>query len=112
MGADFESGIYLQGAMQNIVVRGCHFRDCDFAFTLGAFAGGGPNFIIGPNNVVQGATSKFMDTQGNTANGVIIGNYFNTDQGTATFDKSTDDMDTAGIQLIGNFYKDESTGPT
>ncbi len=112
VGADFESGIYLQGAMQNLVIRRCHFRDCDYAITLGAFAGGGPNFMVGPGNVVQSADSKFMNTQANTANGVVFGNYFNTDQGASTFDRTTDQLDTQGIQLIGNFYKDESTGPT
>ncbi len=112
VGADFESGIYIQGAMQNLVVRGCHFRDCDYAITLGAFAGGGPNFMIGPGNVVQSADSKFLNSQANTANGVVFGNYFNTDQGTSTFDRTTDQLDTQGIQLMGNFYKDESTGPT
>ncbi len=112
VGSDFESGIYIQGATQNLVIRGCHFRDCDYAITLGAFAGGGPAFIIGPGNVVQSADSKFLNSQANTATGVIVGNYFNTDQGTSTFDRTTDQLDTQGIQLIGNFYKDESTGPT
>lgn len=112
VGADFESGIYIQGATQNLVIRRNHFRDCDYAITLGAFAGGGPAFIIGPENIVQGADSKFLNSQANTASGVIVGNYFNTDQGTATFDRTTDQLDAQGIQLIGNFYKDESTGPT
>jgi hypothetical protein len=30
VGADFATGIYLQGAMQNLEIRGCRFRDCDY----------------------------------------------------------------------------------
>jgi len=111
VGADFESGIYLQGAAQNIEIRNCRFSDCDYALTLGAFAGGGP-YLDFHHNTVLGADSKGVNTQANTAVGVIRANWFNTDQGASTFDRTTDQLDTQGLQLIGNYYKDESTGPT
>ncbi len=109
--SDFESGIYLQGAAANIEISGCRFSDCDYALTLGSFAGGGP-YLDFHHNTVIGADSKGVNTQANTAVGVIRANWFNTDQGASTFDRTTDQLDTQGIQLIGNFYKDESTGPT
>ena len=111
VGSDLESGIYIQGGMGNLEVKDCVFRDCDYAMTMGAFAGGGPHLDFHGNRVI-GADSKGINTQANAATGVIWNNYFNTDQGAATFDRTTDQLDDQGLQLVGNYYKDESTGPT
>ncbi len=113
VGSDFEAGIYLQGATANLEIRDSKFTDCDYALVIGAITGGGP----GPDldfhgNRILGADSKGINTGGGSGRGSIWNNYFNTDQGAATFDGTTDALDTQGYQLIGNFYKDESTGPT
>lgn len=111
VGGDFESGIYLQGAAQNIEISDCKFSDCDYALTLGAFAGGGPYLDFNHNTVI-GADSKGVNTQANTAVGVIRNNWFNTDVGASTYDRTVDQLDTQGIQCMGNHYKDEDPGPT
>ncbi len=110
---DFEAGIYLQGATANLEINDCKFTDCDYAMNIGNITGGGP----GPDldfhgNRVIGADSKGINTNAGSGRGIIWNNYFNTDQGTSTFDRTTDQLDTQGYQLMGNFYKDESTGPT
>lgn len=110
---DFEAGIYMQGATANLEIKDCKFTDCDYAMVFGAITGSGP----GPDldfhgNRILGADSKGINTNAQTGRGIIWNNYFNTDQGTATFDRTTDQLDTQGFQLIGNYYKDESTGPT
>jgi hypothetical protein len=111
VGADFATGIYVQGATQNLEIRNCRFRDCDYAITLGAFAGGGPNMIV-TGNIVQGPDSKFMDTGANTATGIVCNNYFMTDQGTSTFDRTVSQIETQGIALTGNWYSTEEIGAT
>ncbi len=113
VGADFEAGIYLQGATANLEIKDCRFTDCDYALNIGSITGGGP----GPDldfhgNRVLGDNSKGINTNAGSGRGHIWNNHFNTDQGTATFDRTTDQLDTQGYQLSGNFYKDESTGPT
>ena len=100
--SDFDSGIYLQGAIQNIVIRGCHFRDCTYAVTLGAFAGGGPHFMIGKNVVEDG---KMLDSGGNTATGLVYGNYLETATG-ASYDASVGTLQSQGIQFSGNHYSE------
>ena len=110
---DFAAGIYMQGATANLEIKDCKFTDCDYAMVFGTITGGGP----GPDldfhgNRVIGADSKGINTNAQTGRGIIWNNYFNTDQGTSTFDRTTDQLDTQGFQLMGNYYKDESTGPT
>ncbi len=113
VGSDLEAGIYMQGATANLEIANNRFVDCDYAMVFGAITGGGP----GPDldfhgNRVIGADSKGINTAAQSGRGIIWNNYFNTDQGAATFDRTTDQLDTQGFQLIGNYYKDESTGPT
>ena len=110
VGADFDSGIYIQGGMANLEIKDCVFRDCDFALTLGAFAGGGPHLDFHGNRVI-GATTKGVDSGGNTATGLIWNNYFNTDVGSATFDAILSTLETQGLIITGNFYKSEAVGP-
>ena len=111
VGADFENGIYVQGACANLEVRNCRFRDCDIAIRHGSFAGGGPHCIY-TGNIVCGADSIFGAGFTNAATGIICGNFFNTDQGASTFGDTAADIETAGIQLAGNFYGTEETGAT
>ena len=111
VGSDFEAGIYLQGAAQNVEIRNCVFRDCDYALQLGAFAGGGPYLDFNGNTVI-GADSKGIDTQANTAVGIIRNNWFNTDVGSSTYDRTVAQLETQGLICTGNHYATEATGPT
>ncbi|MCK5316321.1 MAG: right-handed parallel beta-helix repeat-containing protein [Anaerolineales bacterium] len=108
---DFESGIYLQGAAQNIKIHNNIFSDCDYALTLGAFAGGGP-YLDFYGNTVIGADSKGVDTQANTGVGVIRRNNFNTAPGNTTYDRTVSQIETQGWICIGNEYAAEDPGPT
>ncbi len=108
--SDFESGIYLQGAAQNIEIRNCRFSDCDYALTLGSFAGSGP-YLDFHHNTVIGADSKGVNTQANTAVGIIRSNWFNTAVSNATFDRTTSQLETQGLIISGNWYKNEAVGP-
>ncbi len=111
VGADFESGIYAQGAIQNLVIRRNHFRDCDYAIRFHAFAGGGPAAIIGPTNVTQGEDSKAIFTNAGAGEGIICGNYWSTAIGTGSYDLSGADLQTANWRLAGNHYTNEAEGP-
>lgn len=110
VGSDFGQGIYLQGAAQNIEIRNCRFSDCDFALELGAFAGGGP-YLDFHHNTVIGADSKGVNTQANTAVGIIRNNWFNTDASSSTFDRTSAQLETQGLILVGNNYATEAVGP-
>lgn len=111
VGADFQCGVYVQGATANLELRGNRFRDCDYAIEHGAFAGGGPHCIY-TGNIVCGADSKFLKTGSNAAVGIICGNFFNTAVGTSTNDVSIADTETLGLIMCGNEYKAEDDGDT
>jgi len=72
--ANFDSGIYVQGATANITIRNNHFRDCDTGIQFGAFAGGGPDCIVQGNVAVHGT---LLETPG-AAVGVVVDNYIPT----------------------------------
>ena len=110
VGSDFESGIYLQGAAANIAIRNNVFRDCDYALTLGAFAGGGPHLDFHGNRII-GPTTKGVDTGANTGEGLISGNFFNTAVGSGTFDRALSNLETDGWIISGNNYAAEAPGP-
>ena len=113
VGADFEAGIYMQGATANLEISDNRFTDCDYAMEFGSITGSGPgpdldfhhNRIITPD-------SKGLDTNTQTCRGIIYNNWFTTDVGTSTYDRSTAALETAGIILTGNHYATEATGPT
>lgn len=102
-GADFDAGIYVQGATQNLVIRRNHFRQCTDAVRLGAFAGGGPEFIIDHNYVYDGL---MVNTQANTGTGLICDNFIGALANSAAYDVSIADMKTAGFELSGNHYSE------
>jgi hypothetical protein len=112
VGADFTTGIYVQGATANLEIRNCRFRDCDYAITHGAFADATAPSCIYTGNIVEGADSKFLNTGSNTAVGIICNNWFATDQGTSTNDISVADTETLGLQMTGNYYSTEEIGAT
>lgn len=46
VGANFDAGIYVQGATANLDILDCIFRDCTYGIEYGSFAGGGPDALI------------------------------------------------------------------
>jgi len=109
VGADFGQGIYLQGAAQNIEISHCRFTDCDYALELGAFAGSGPYLDFHHNRII-GADSKGINTQANTAVGLIWHNWFNTDSGNTTHDRTIAQLETQGLIQTDNHFATEAVG--
>lgn len=101
-GADFDSGIYVQGAIQNLEIRRCRFRDCTYAITHGAFAGGGGPHCMYIENVCE--DSKLLDSGGNTADGLICGNYLETATNASSYDATTATLNGQGLNFSGNHY--------
>ena len=103
VGANFDAGIYIQGATQNINVLGNHFRQCTAGVQAGAFAGGGPHMFMGHN--IQEDGTYIFDSQGNAGTGMIYRNVSPLASG-SSFDRSVADMITAGWEISGGIYPD------
>jgi len=101
VGSAFDMGIYIQGAMQNLEIKACRFRQCTAAIKTGAFAGGGPHVLVHQNIVEDG---KLLDTDGNAGTGLITNNFLETATGTGSFDRAVGTLQTAGWQISGNQY--------
>lgn len=99
-GADFDAGIYVQGATQNLTMRRNIFRQCTAAVVCGAFAGGGPHFLFAGNYVEDGL---LVDTGGNTGTGLIADNYSELAAG-SSYDAAVATLQGRGWQLSGNHY--------
>jgi len=104
VGANFDAGIYAQGAIQNLTIRRNHFRQCTAAVQFGAFAGGGGPHIFLHENIVE--DGKLLDTQGNAGDGLIVGNWLETATDTASYDRSVSDLKIAGYNFSGNHYSE------
>ena len=102
VGTDFEAGIYIQGAMQNIHILRNTFRQCIAAVKSGQFAGGGPHLMMGHNVVEDGL---ILDTQGFTGTGIIYDNWSELDAG-SSYDAVVGTLQTNGWQISGNHYKE------
>lgn len=102
VGADFDAGIYMQGACQNITIRDNDFRQCTAAVQFGAFAGGGPHIKLHGNWVEDGLV---LDSQGNTANGMVSGNWSEL-AAASSYDASVATLQGQGIQFSGNNYSE------
>jgi hypothetical protein len=101
VGSDFAMGIYVQGATQNLEVKDCRFRDCTYAITHGAFAGGGPHCIYKGNIVEDG---KLLNAGAFTATGLITDNYLETAVGTGSFNVNYATLNGLGLYTSGNHY--------
>ncbi len=102
VGSALAVGIYVQGATQNLVIRGNHSRQCTAFIQYGAFAGGGPHAIIDRNIIEDGVT---LDSQGNTAPSFLTDNYSELAD-TAAYDSTIGTLDGQGIKFAGNHYKE------
>ena len=103
VGSAFDSGIYVQGATQNLVVRNSYFRDCTFAITHGAFAGGGPHCMYHGNKCED---SKLLEAGGNNATGFIFDNWLETATNATSYDDTVTNLKTLGLNFAGNHYSE------
>ena len=101
VGADFDSGIYVQGACQNLVIRRNHFRDCTYGVLFGAFAGGGPHIMLGPDNVHE--DSKVLSA-GSAATGLVFGSYSEGATDTGSYNVTVDTLNALGLVFSGMHY--------
>jgi len=101
VGAAFDSGIYVQGATQNLVIRRNHFRDCTYAVLFGSFAGGGPHIMLGPDNVCE--DSKLLSCA-SAATGIVFGNYCEGATDSGSYNDTVDNLNTLGLVFSGQHY--------
>ena len=99
VGADFDSGIYVQGATQNLEIKDCRFRDCTYGILCGAFAGGGPHAII-KGNVCE--DSKLFSA--GTGTGILVDNWCEGATDTGSYNDTVDNLNTAGWVFTGQHY--------
>jgi len=100
VGADFDSGIYVQGAAQNISIIGNLFRDCTYAVVFGSFAGGGPECII-HSNFCEG--SKLLSAA-SAATGIVSDNWLMTATDTGSYSAIVNTLNGYGLQMSDNHY--------
>lgn len=100
VGADFDSGIYVQGATANLVIRNNIFQDCTYAIVFGSFAGGGPDAVI-KSNVCRG--SKLLSAA-SAAVAIVADNWLMTATDTGSFSATVNTLNGYGIQMSDNHY--------
>lgn len=100
VGSDFDSGIYVQGATQNLVIRDCYFRDCTYGILFGAFAGGGPHCIIHRNYFED---SKMLSAA-SAATGLIADNWCEGATDTGSYNDTVDNLNTLGLVFSDQHY--------
>lgn len=100
VGSAFDSGIYVQGATQNLVIRRNHFRDCTYAVLFGAFAGGGPHIMIG-SNVCE--DSKLLSAA-SAATGIVYDNWLETATDGGSYNDTVDNLNALGLQFADQHY--------
>lgn len=105
VGSNFQAGIYIQGAMQNIIIRNNYFRQCTAALKAGTFTGSpdGPHLFLHGNHVEDG---KLFDTDGNAGLGLISDNWLETATDTASYDRSVATLKGVGWNFSGNHYSE------
>jgi len=101
VGADFDSGIYVQGACQNLVIRRNHFRSCTYGVLFGAFAGGGPHIMLGPDNVFE--DSKCLSAA-SAATGIVFGNYCEGATDTGSYNDTVNNLNALGLVFSDQHY--------
>lgn len=103
VGSALDVGIYVQGAVQNLVIRNNHFRQCTAAIQYGEMtSGAGPHALIDRNIVEDGVT---LDSQGKTAPSFLTDNYSEL-AANAAYDDVVGTLNGQGIQFAGNHYKE------
>jgi len=101
VGASFDSGIYVQGATQNLEIQENRFRQCTYAITHGAFAGGGPHGMY-IRNFCEDA--KLLEAGGFAATALVSDNFLETATDGVSYDDTVDNLNALGINFSGNHY--------
>lgn len=101
--SNLEMGIYVQGAIQNLEVRACRFRQCDYAIEHGSMTGGnGPHFFYNGNFCED---AKMLNSNGLAALGHVCDNFLETAAaGSGSYDASVNTLIGQGINFSGNHY--------
>ena len=100
VGADFDSGIYVQGATQNITIRNNYFRDCTYGIVFGAFAGGGPHCVIHSNFFED---SKCLSAA-SAATGLVADNWLEGATDTGSYNDTVNNLNTHGLVFSDQHY--------
>ena len=105
--SNLEMGIYVQGAVQNLEVKACRFRQCDYAIEHGSMTGGnGPHFFYNGNFLED---AKMLNSNGLAALGHVCDNFYETAKATTgTYDAAVDTLISQGINFSGNHYAEAS----
>lgn len=105
VGSDFDSGIYIQGGMQNITIINNRFRDCTYAIQAGAFAGGGPHAII-KGNICEDSKlfSAGPGAVATAGTGFLCDNWCEGATDTGSYNDSVNDLQAAGWTISGQHY--------
>ena len=99
VGADFGSGIYVQGATQNLNIIGNRFRDCTYGVLYGSFTSG-PHAII-KSNVFE--DSKILSAAA-AAPTHVCDNWSELAAGTSSFNANYATLAGLGIYCSDNHY--------
>lgn len=100
VGSDFDIGVYVQGATQNLEISNCRFRQCTYAIQHGSFAGGGPHCLYKGNTVEDGRLLSATTA----ATGLVTNNFLETAKGAASFSGTHTTLNGLGIYTSGNHY--------
>jgi len=103
VGADFDSGIYVQGATQNIEIVDCRFRDCTYGIVFGSFAGGGPHCII-KSNVFEDSKVLTASASSGANTGLLCDNWCEGATDTGSYSATVDNLNTGGLVFSDNHY--------
>ena len=100
VGADFDSGIYVQGATQNVNIVGNWFRDCTYGVLFGAFAGSGPHCFIHGNHFED---SKCFSAA-SAATGILSDNWCEGATDTGSYNDTVDNLNALGLVFVDQHY--------
>jgi len=98
--ATFDSGIYVQGATQNIHIHRNVFRQCTYGTVFGSFAGGGPHCIISENWYED---SKCLSAS-SAATGLVCGNWLEGATDSGSYNGDVDTLNGYGLVFCDQHY--------
>lgn len=100
VGTSFGSGIYVQGATQNLLIQGNTFRSCTYGVLFGSFAGGGPHCLIEQNRCED---SKLLSAA-SAATGLVCNNWLEGATDTGSYNDTVDNLNTLGLVFCDQHY--------
>ena len=105
VGADFDSGVYIQGATQNIQVSDNRFQDCTYGVLLGTITGGtgGPHLIL-KSNVFEDSKVLSAGVGAGVNTGLVCDNWCEGATDTGSYSATVDNLNTGGFVFSGNHY--------